>query len=151
MKCMECGQETRSHRGERELNLGLPYRVVVQDAPFETCVGCGEVYSGLDAPVQTMELVAKWVAERPGRLEPSEVRFLRNASGHTQEEFGQLLGVAAETISRWENGKQALGQQSELTLRMAVLVPAAVLEGVQKETAPPTQIDVSDRKVVLAS
>ena len=91
------------------------------------------------------------VAERPGRLEPTEVRFLRNAGGHTQEEFGQLLGVAAETISRWENGKQTLGQQSELTLRMAVLVPAAVLEGVQKETAAPTQINVSDRKVVLAS
>lgn len=42
------------------------------------------------------------------------IRELRKLTGLTQEQFGLLVGVSYETISRWENGRM---QPSPLALK----------------------------------
>ena len=40
-------------------------------------------------------------------MNPSDIRILRKAWGMTQAELACQLGVARETVSRWENGREA--------------------------------------------
>lgn len=37
-------------------------------------------------------------------MDPSEIRQIRERLGITQHELGHMLGVAPNTVSRWENG-----------------------------------------------
>lgn len=142
MKCIECGHQTDSQVEARELDLGLPYHVVVQDSPVEVCPNCGERYEGIAAPEQTLQSIGRWIAERPGRLHSSEVRFLRNAMAWSQEQLGMRLGVAPETVSRWENGRKPVGYQSELALRFLILAGSEVAERLDSTEGPPTRVDV---------
>jgi DNA-binding transcriptional regulator YiaG len=39
-------------------------------------------------------------------LSPSEIRQIRDRAGLTQEDFGQVFGVAKTTVSLWESGSR---------------------------------------------
>lgn len=39
-------------------------------------------------------------------MSAAEIRRMRKSWGMTQEELAALLGVARETVSRWENGRE---------------------------------------------
>lgn len=40
-------------------------------------------------------------------MNPAEIRGIRKRWGMTQAELARELGVARETVSRWENAKEA--------------------------------------------
>jgi len=147
MKCIECGTRAESQQEDRELTLGLPYPVVVKDAPVHVCPACGARYHGLRTPTAIMETLAHWIARRPGRLHGTEVRFLRNALAWSQEQLGRRLGVTVETISRWENSRSPVGYQSELALRFLVLAGGEIAEQLDSGIAPPSRVDVIDQVV----
>ena len=152
MKCIECGHETEGRLQDRELRLDLPYHVVVADSPVLVCPNCGAEYPGMSAPAATFASLARWIAQRPGRLQASEVRFLRNALAWSQGELGRRLGVAPETISRWENGKKPVGYQSELALRFLVIAGTKVADQLDSTEGPPARVELgSDSKVKVAS
>jgi transcriptional regulator with XRE-family HTH domain len=59
---------------------------------------------------------------RLGRIFPTEmtgpeIRAAREARGWTQLELAQAIGVAFETVCRWEQGKLGLRRTSEVALR----------------------------------
>jgi transcriptional regulator with XRE-family HTH domain len=58
----------------------------------------------------------------PGRLAPSEIRFLRKWLGWSGVDFAKHMGVAPETVSRWESVEAAkpMGGTAERLLRLAV-------------------------------
>ena len=85
MKCIECGHQTTAGQEDRELQLGLPYHVVVVGAPLHVCPNCGARYPGLLAPQASLASLACWIARRPGRLVPAELQFLRHALCWSQE------------------------------------------------------------------
>ena len=39
-------------------------------------------------------------------MKPSEIRKMRKSWGMTQAELARELGVARETVSRWENARE---------------------------------------------
>jgi len=151
MKCIECGYKTKEERQERTLQLDLPYHVVVRDSPLHVCPNCGAEYPGVTAPGRTFEALARWIAQRPGRLHGSEVRFIRNAMGWSQEQLGRRLGVAVETISRWENAKRPVGHQSELALRFLVLAGSEVADQLDSSKGPPVRVDVTNLAEIKAA
>jgi len=151
MKCIECGHSTQEKRQERELRVDLPYHVVVRDSPLHVCPNCDAEYPGVIAPERTFEALARWIAQRPGRLHSSEVRFIRNAMGWSQEQLGRRLGVAVETISRWENAKRPVGHQSELALRFLVLAGSEVADQLDSSEDPPVRVDVTNQTDVKAA
>lgn len=151
MKCIECGHQTEAREEDRELVLGLPYHVVVSGAPVHVCPNCGARYPGLRAPQASLESLARWIVQRPGRLQASEVQFIRHTLGWSQEQLGRRLGVTVETISRWENGKRPLGYQSELALRFLVLAGDEVAERLDTETDLPATVRVTDDEVTEAA
>ena len=151
MKCIECGAQTEERVIDRELQVALPYRVVLRDAPAAICPDCGEEYVGIRDPISTFMGLAQWIARRPGRLHGSEVRFIRNALAWTQEQLGRKLGVAPETVSRWENGKKPVGYQSELALRFLVLVGSQVADQLDSTQDVPARVEIGPGDDVRAA
>jgi DNA-binding transcriptional regulator YiaG len=91
------------------------------DVPVERCDACGEVrLHGI-----VLERMDLWIADelaRAGANTPAALRFMRKALGLRAADLAELLEVAPETLSRWENGKQ------EIDHRALALVGALVAD-----------------------
>ena len=46
------------------------------------------------------------MARKLERFDPVKIRELRQARGVSQAEFGRTIGVAEQTVRKWELGKQ---------------------------------------------
>jgi putative zinc finger/helix-turn-helix YgiT family protein len=103
--CVQCQKwEMREERVEytrtvagHSFTISLPARV---------CESCREVYySG-----QKLERVGLLIGQefyRRGESSGEAVRFLRKSLGLKARELAELLGVAPDTVSRWETGKSS--------------------------------------------
>jgi putative zinc finger/helix-turn-helix YgiT family protein len=116
MKCTLCGShEMRSTR------RNVPYRslpgTVLVDVEVWECLDCGDYEVVIPALNELERVLAGFVARKPGRLAPAEVRFLRKHLGWSGAHFARHFGVAPETVSRWENGTP-MGPQAERLLRV---------------------------------
>lgn len=49
--------------------------------------------------------IGRWLLSNPKRLTGAEFRFLRKEQELAQKRLGELLGVDAQAIARWETGK----------------------------------------------
>lgn len=78
-------------------------RVVIDDVPVERCADCGEWAVGLDEG-QRADQLAALVALGAGVRTPDLLKRSRKLAGLRAAELAELLGVTAETVSRWENG-----------------------------------------------
>jgi transcriptional regulator with XRE-family HTH domain len=54
-------------------------------------------------------------------LAPVEIRFLRKHIGLSAADFAQRMGVARETVSRWETGANPMGAVADRLLRLLVV------------------------------
>lgn len=107
-RCPNCKEaEIRKVRerfvDEFPLADGRKLQFMFEDFPQQVCASCGErAYDAKDLAAAedaiTRELVARGVRD------PAVFRHLRKTLGLKATEFADLLGVTAETISRWENG-----------------------------------------------
>lgn len=57
----------------------------------------------------------------PDKLSGREISFLRKAIGLKAVELASFLDMVPETLSRWENGREAITTNPERILRMRVL------------------------------
>jgi putative zinc finger/helix-turn-helix YgiT family protein len=81
---------------------GRSYSLTVPNLAILECEACHE-------RVLSDEAFAKVVDElrrKAGLLFPAEIREKRQQLGLKQGQFAELLGVAKETVSRWETGGQ---------------------------------------------
>ncbi len=97
--CVTCG-----HRGLNQTMVNLDFNGValVEGVVFE-CPECDERYEGFERVEALSRTVAHHIARRVERLTPAEVRFLRKYLGYSGKDFAGFLGVAPETVSRWES------------------------------------------------
>jgi len=66
-------------------------------------------------------VIALMVVHRQGRLTGQEVRFLRGLMDMTQAELGEYLGKDAQSIARWEKGKNEIPTAEDRALRQIYL------------------------------
>lgn len=104
MKCMACGKRPVETRREshRYTECGLDF-VTLLNVQVRHCTHCGETEYVVPNVEQLHSLIASIVAAKPERLVPSEIRFLRKYLGYSSVDFAKAIGVAPETVSRWEN------------------------------------------------
>jgi len=57
----------------------------------------------------------------PHKLSGREIRFLRRSMGLKAVALAKFLDVTPETLSRWENGPEAISTNAERVLRLRVL------------------------------
>jgi DNA-binding transcriptional regulator YiaG len=58
----------------------------------------------------------------PLQLDGAEVKFIRRVIGRSAKDFATVLDMAAETYSRWQNGKQTVGAWADKQVRLAAIV-----------------------------
>ena len=99
-KCPTCGRARRAKSVDYQFNVGPA--LFSGDVPALVCSNCDEELTDGAAMVQR-ELDAAVVLTG---YKPSgdAVRFFRSVLNLKAKDFADLVGVAPETVSRWENG-----------------------------------------------
>ncbi len=105
-KCGKCRERrvnpvTVDYRAELEHD-GRTYPVACRNLEILRCEACGNEM----LPDEAYAKLNEALRFHAGLLMPSQIAEKRMALGLSQREFARLLGVASETVCRWENGGQ---------------------------------------------
>lgn len=103
LRCHKC-DSNRLRRIQHEVKAkigGVSFRIV---EPATECAACGEVTVAGEVVRRAELSIAARLAEM-GVTHGEAVRAMRGAVGLRSAELAEILGVAAETMSRWETGK----------------------------------------------
>ena len=116
-ECSNCGATARVVHGDYRLKeIGLK-NVILQGTEIVRCRKCGNEDPILHRLGDIMRTLALAVVQKPNRLNGEEIRFLRKYLHLTGQEFAALLKVDNTTLSKWENGEDPVGAQSDLLIR----------------------------------
>ncbi|HOW18590.1 MAG TPA: helix-turn-helix domain-containing protein [Phycisphaerae bacterium] len=105
-------------------------RLYVVDVPalnVAKCDACGELVLDNRADEQITDALRKQL----GLLRPDQIRSRREALNLTQKELADRLGIASETVSRWETGALVQSRAMDNLIRLYFTLPEvrAVLSG----------------------
>jgi len=124
-RCPQCGKKTVQPATVRHTSQikhdGRLYTVEIPRLRVPQCSACGEVIFDNDADEQ----IAQALREQLRLLSGDQIRKNRDALGLSQRVLAEHLGVAVETISRWENGALTQTRAMDRYLRVYFGVPAA--------------------------
>jgi len=120
----------------------LPSAVIVS-AEVARCTACGAHGVTFPALSKLVDLAARTVVSKQGRLSGGEVRFLRSVLDLDGGELAEALGSNPSTLSRWEHDRQPIGRHADLFLRALVLLqlggeptPATYFQRIAKDIFP---------------
>jgi putative zinc finger/helix-turn-helix YgiT family protein len=122
-RCPICGEGALTSRVEAR-RYGRGVDVVLANVTVEHCSACGEELVVIPAVESLHKVIAHTLARARTRLRPGEIRFLRTYLGYSSAAFARVLGVTAETVSRWESAQQPkrMAATAERLLRLMALV-----------------------------
>jgi putative zinc finger/helix-turn-helix YgiT family protein len=116
--CMMCGE------GQMELvgTATVDYRSLpgarLHGVEVWCCNECGEEEHGIPRINELQRTLARLVAQKPGRLAPYEIVFLRKQLGWSGVDFARYFGTTAETVCRWEKGRMKMHPAADRLLRI---------------------------------
>lgn len=111
----------RAKREKKWSVAGTEYRVAI---PAWACTQCDEVV--LDGPsLVRAELTVAAELAKKGPIGPETFRFMRRAIATRAAEIARLLDVSPETVSHWENGRNAPPRAAWMLVSGLVLDAAA--------------------------
>lgn len=122
MKCRECGNMMTTERNavRRYAIGGLPH-VELHGVEVNTCPSCGNESIAIPRIGQLHRVLAHGFVTQHRMLAPVEIRFLRKHIGLSGGDFAQRMGVARETVSRWETGATPMGAVADRLLRLLIV------------------------------
>lgn len=106
MKCFNCGEPTFK-RGVVPIAVTVGVVEFAGDVPGGKCSSCGASTVNGEAGARLELQVAAELVPR-GLRSGAAFRFMRKGLGMKAAEVAEVMNVAAETISRWENGQREL-------------------------------------------
>jgi len=121
MKCPECGLTMKVTREDVNLELVRDLAVRVHDLEVARDSN-GHVERSLPMAESFARAVAAAIVKKPARLAGPEIRFLRTHLGWSAQEFASIVGADPASVSRWENGKDDIGPQTDRLLRALTLL-----------------------------
>lgn len=140
--CLMCGHEmVKSRESFHETSTGLPH-VTFVGAETWRCPSCGEhsvVYPQL---AEYLRAIAQELLQKGSRLTGEEVRYLRKHMQWSGVQLAKHLGVSAESVSRWENGREVIGATTDRLMRLVVALQAGLryevgaLVGIEEKPVP---------------
>jgi putative zinc finger/helix-turn-helix YgiT family protein len=123
--CPRCG----TMMAERRSALKLPVNseeVSVPSALHLRCPRCDEVVLRLSDARRLQEDAIAVYRKKHGLLSADEIRGIRERFGLTQSELAHLLHLGANTISRWESGRNVQTEGMEMLLRLLRDLPGSL-------------------------
>lgn len=104
-KCTKCGARMRAAKVEHRLEVsGVE---LVGELKAHVCGSCGEETTELEQ-LGRFEVAAAAELARNGVCTGEAFKFIRKALGMRAADAGEVLGVASETVSRWETGQREM-------------------------------------------
>ena len=123
--CPVCGTAMKERRGTLKLPVNGE-EIAVPGAPHLRCPSCGETVLRLDQARRLQEAAHALYRQKYGLLSADEIRTLREQLGVTQNVLAALLRLGANTLSRWESGRNVQTASMDVLLRMLRDVPGTV-------------------------
>ncbi len=123
--CPACGTTMVEKRG----TLRLPVNgegIAVPSAAHLACPNCGEVVLRYRDSRRLGEDAAAIYRKRHGLLSAEEIRALRERLHLTQADLAHLLRLGANTVSRWESGRNVQTGAMDILLRLIRDLPGSV-------------------------
>jgi putative zinc finger/helix-turn-helix YgiT family protein len=117
-RCVQCGKAAVTV-ARVKLERRIVGRLFLTTVLGTRCGACGEDY--VSAPdLRRFELLTARTLADAGQSSGAAFKFMRKAMGLKATDLAVLLGVTAETISRWENDKHA-PERSTLAVMASLL------------------------------
>jgi putative zinc finger/helix-turn-helix YgiT family protein len=114
----------------REAHGKLTYQINGETLAVATthlkCPRCGEVILRMRDWKRQHEDALEIYRKRHGLLSADEMRAIRKRLGLNQAELARLLRLGANTISRWESGRNVQTGAMDILLRLIRDLPGSV-------------------------
>jgi putative zinc finger/helix-turn-helix YgiT family protein len=123
--CPECGSLMKEKKGR----LTLPVNgevIAVAGSPHLSCPKCHEVILRFDDARKLRQRALETYRQTYGLLSADEIRSIRERFGLTQGELARLLRLGANTISRWEAGRNVQTASMDMLLRVIRDLPGSL-------------------------
>lgn len=123
--CPTCGATMRRRRSALSWSVNGE-KIRVPDIAHLRCPKCGESVLALK-DIQTLRLSAfQAYRQRHALLSAHEIRSIRQHHGLTQAELARLLRLGANTVSRWEAGRNVQSAAMDVLLRLIRDLPGSL-------------------------
>jgi putative zinc finger/helix-turn-helix YgiT family protein len=123
--CPACGTKMV----EKRATLRLPVNgedIAVPSARHLSCAKCSEVVLRFQDARRLHEDAIAIYRRKHGLLSADEIRATRQRLHLTQAELARLLRLGANTVSRWESGRNAQTAAMDILLRLIRDLPGSV-------------------------
>ena len=146
MQCELCGETLTTQRLTSAYSPHLP-TVLVDGVEHATCPRHGDAGLVYPRPTELSALIVRALLDKPGRLAPGEVAFLRGALGFRGKELAAELGVTPSQVSRWESGAMPISALADRLLRVLMAVsrgwPLPSLSAINPKRAEPLVLRIT--------
>jgi putative zinc finger/helix-turn-helix YgiT family protein len=123
--CPACGTKML----EKRATLRLPVNgedVAVPHAVHLACPKCGEVVLRYQDAKRLGEDAIASYRKKHGLLSADEIRAIRERFGLKQADLARLLRLGANTVSRWESGRNVQTASMDMLLRLIRDLPGSI-------------------------
>lgn len=100
--------------------------ITVPSASHLKCPNCGEVVLRFRQAKRPHEDAIAVYRKKHGLLSADEIRAIGQRFGLTQAELARLLRLGANTISRWEAGRNVQSAAMDMLLRLIRDLPGSI-------------------------
>lgn len=123
--CPACG----TTMVEKRRTLPLPVNgeeIAVPSAAHLSCPSCGEVVLRFQDAKRLGEDAIALYRKKHGLLSADEIRAIREHFELTQADLAHLLRLGANTVSRWESGRNVQSAAMDILLRLIRDLPGSI-------------------------
>lgn len=123
--CPSCGTMMKETRGR----MRLPVNGEEITVPFSShlkCPKCGETVLRFHEAKRLHQDAIAIYRKKHGHLSAAEIRAIRDRFGLTQMDLARLLRLGANTVSRWESGRNVQTGAMDMLLRLIRDVPGSI-------------------------
>jgi putative zinc finger/helix-turn-helix YgiT family protein len=123
--CPACGTKMV----EKRRTLRLPVNgeeVAVPSAAHLACPKCAEILLRFQDAKRLGEDAIATYRKKHGLLSADEIRAIRERFGLTQADLARLLRLGANTVSRWESGRNVQTAAMDMLLRLIRDLPGSI-------------------------
>ena len=123
--CPQCGTPMREKQGVLKFPVNGE-EIAVSGSPHMSCPKCHEVVLRFDDARKLRHRALESYRQKYGLLSADDIRSIRERFGLTQAELARLLRLGANTISRWEAGRNVQTASMDMLLRMIRDLPGSL-------------------------
>ena len=123
--CPRCGTTMKEARGRLKQPIN-GQEITVPSASYLKCPKCGEIVLRFQEAKRLHEDASEIYRRKHGLLSAGEIRAIRERFDLNQANLARLLRLGANTVSRWESGRNVQTAAMDMLLRLIRDLPGSI-------------------------